>query len=90
MASPEVKRYTLTDAPPAIEVTAEPQQREPSIRRHSALRYPASHHAADNPGADSPVQMSALETGYKAAFSSVESDGKIDKIGVSASARVFL
>ncbi|KAJ7457844.1 hypothetical protein FB451DRAFT_1509189 [Mycena latifolia] len=63
MASPEAKRYTLTDAPPAIQVTTDTPpaegHRESSIRRSAAV--------------DSP---SAIETGYKAAFAAVDLPGR--------------
>ncbi|KAJ7140785.1 hypothetical protein C8R44DRAFT_237363 [Mycena epipterygia] len=83
MTSPETKRYTLTDAPPAIQVTTDATppaegRRESSIRRSSAMRYPRSQHTADG-----PTPLSAIETGYMSAFAAVElpvSQNQIDKI----------
>ncbi|KAJ7642875.1 hypothetical protein B0H17DRAFT_1148724, partial [Mycena rosella] len=83
MGTPETKRYTLTDAPPAIQVTTDAPvsaegHRDSSIRRSAATRYPRSHH-----NDDAPTQLSAVEQGYMAAFTAVElpaTQSQIDKI----------
>ncbi|KAJ6608432.1 hypothetical protein B0H10DRAFT_2226840 [Mycena sp. CBHHK59/15] len=98
MADPNVRRYTLTDPVPDIQVTDDDAaeganlkggHRDSTIRRAPAVRYPRSLHTDPT---EKPAP-SAIETGYAAAFAPTALparqavvDALEDKLGAPTSA----